>query len=451
MENKKLRAPLKIVVLYLIFTLVLYVIGPFQWVTYHSIAFWLLNIAFIAAFIFGWRCGLTTYVATDRSDDDFAVPIVANLRFLLTINFVFEIIVACRRFGLTSFNIAELTKSMINGISDMGGAYRMFQASVDDVNTSALGGAAVTLFTLAWSFLAFNVLILGVIYFKKLSVYNKGILILTIAVILAEYLATGTNIGVFRIILIFIVLLYIRVVRGESRLKRAAIKKNKRRIILASAIMLIVILVLFDTIMKSRGGILFWESSAYNIGGIHLNPDSIVLKYFPAGLHMLLVSLSAYLCQGYYGMSLSLRIPWEPGYGVGHSMALMNLFGDALKVPHENTYQYRVTQFGWQENVQWHTMYSWFANDITYIGVIFVMALIGMIFAMAYRDAVRTNNPYAKLVTYYMALLAFFIPCNNQLFQSTYILFAFIGALVLWLTTRGRRRVVVKIWGRRLW
>ena len=299
--------------------------------------------------------------------------------------------------------------------------------------------------------LAFNILILGIMYFKKLSIYNRVVLILTIALIIAEYIATGTNIGVFRIILVFVTLFFIRVAREESRFRSSANKKNKRRFIVLSVIAAIAVLVLFDKIMKSRGGILLWQSGYYNIGGIYLNKDSVVFKYMPAGIYMLLIAVSSYLCQGYYGMSLSLRLPWKPGYGVGHSMAIMNLLGDAVKVPHENTYQFRATEFGWQEGVQWHTMYSWFANDVSYIGVILIMFIIGIVFAMAYRDAVQTNNPYAKLVTYYMMLMAFFIPCNNQLFQSTYTMFAFIFSLLLWLTTRGRKQYVFVIGGKRLW
>lgn len=449
--NKMLKTPLKIIIGYLAFTLVLYVLGPFNWVTYHPIVFWLLNLAFLAAFIIGWNCGLRTYVTNYQFEDDCATHITNNLRFLITINFLYELINSFRRFRLSSFSVGTLLRSIIAGLGDMGGSYRDFQSSINDISVGALGGTAVTLFNLIWAFIAFNILILGIMYFKKLSLYNKVILSLTIALIVVEYIATGTNIGVFRILLIFVTLFFIRVVRGGFHLRGSINKKNKRRLIMLSIVAVIVALTLFDQIMKSRGGILLWQTGYYNVGGIYLNRDSVIFKYMPVSLHMLLIALSSYLCQGYYGMSLSLRIPWEPGYGVGHSMAIMNLLGDAVKIPHENTYQYRVSAFGWQEGVQWHTMYSWFANDISYIGVIFIMFIIGLVFSMAYRDAVLTNNPYAKLVTYYMMLLAVFIPCNNQLFQSTYTMFAFFTALFLWLTTRGRKQVVFCLGGKRLW
>jgi len=96
-------------------------------------------------------------------------------------------------------------------------------------------------------------------------------------------------------------------------------------------------------------------------------------------------------------------------------------------------------------------MYSWIANDFTFWGVIPIMFFIGMLYAMAYKDAVITNNPYAKVVTYYFTLLSIFIPCNNQLFQSTYTYFAFVSALIFWLGTRGRKQFRIVLGRRNYW
>lgn len=450
-DYKKLRTPLKIIVAYLIFTLLLYAMGPFKWVTYNPFVFWLLNIAFIVAFIIGWNFGITLKVTDYQFEDSTATSIVSSLKYLTTINFLYEVINAFRRFRLNTFSIGTLIGSIRNGIVDMGGAYREFQSNTDIAGESVLGGTAMTLFNLVWAFFAFNILILGIMYFKKFSLYNKIVLCLTIVLIVVEYIATGTNIGVFRIILIFLVLFSISVAKGSYTFTDKASRKNKRKILILAISSLVIVLVLFDKIMQSRGGILLWESATYNIGGIYLNRDSILFKYMPKGSYMLLIALSSYLSQGYYGMSLTLRLPWKPGYGLGHSLALQNIFGNALKVPHENSYQFRATQFGWQEGQQWHTMYSWFANDVTYVGVAIVMLLIGTVFAIAYKDAIKTNNPFAKLVTYYLVLMTFFIPCNNQLFQSTYVLFAFITALTLWLMSRGDKKIIFTIGGKRLW
>ena len=93
--------------------------------------------------------------------------------------------------------------------------------------------------------------------------------------------------------------------------------------------------------------------------------------------------------------------------------------------------------------VQWHTMYSWIANDFSYIGVIFIMAVLGFLFAKVYKDCMNDNNPFAYLMLYYLVLMAVFLPCNNQVFQSTYVLFSFILVFVKWLLSR--KGIVIKI------
>lgn len=447
---KTLRRPLKIIVAYLLLTLFLYAFGPFQWVTYRPILFWLLNGTYIGMFILGWELGIKRPSRKTEWNDSDGKGILSFLRVAITIEFLFELMGALRRFQVGSFSFSQLMRKLSLGLSDMGGAYRSFQAAIDDPNAIAIGGTAVTMFNLFWCIFSFNVLMLGILYLKKLSRYNKIVLFLTIALIIAQYVATGTNIGVFRVILIFIVFAGINLSRRGNRFSLNKRKKRSKWFIVAVIVAIAAILTLFDKIMQSRGGILLWQSSGYNVGGIRIRSDSILLRILPAGLQMLFVAACAYLAQGYYGMSLCLRIPWKPGFGVGHSMALMDMFSNALATVHANSYQARVTQFGWQERIQWHTMYSWFANDVTFFGVIPIMMIIGYFFALAFKDSVETNNPYAKLVTVYFSLMAFFIPCNNQLFQSNYIWLGLVTALVLWLATRGKRRIVITFGGKRL-
>lgn len=447
--SNTLNQPMKIVVTYLCITLFLYAVGPFEWVTYKPLIFWCLNITYILMFVAGWCLGGRVHISSYEWNSKSSKIITKYLKYLITINFLCELINAFRRFRLNTLNIFTLINSIIEGMSNMGGAYNEFQESIGDAGVQVLGGNLMTYFNLIWAFVGFNILMIGVLYFKQLSKYNKTVLIMTYILIALEYIATGTNIGVFRLILVFVIFGGIKLVREGKKKKIRMARKKKRKFILVTIIALIIILFIFDKIMQSRGGILLWESSYYNVGGIHVDKDSFLFKIVPPSFHMLLVSGCAYLTQGYYGMSLCLQIPWKFGFGVGHCMAFMNLFNSALTVPHENTYQYRLTSLGWEEGTQWHTMYSWFANDITFIGVIIIMFIIGLAFSVAYRDSVLTNNPYAKLVTYYFALMAFFIPCNNQLFQSVYILFAFWTAIVLWLCTRGRKKIVFTIGGKR--
>ena len=447
MDKSFADLPLKLTVGYLFFTLFLYAFGPFDWVTYEPLLFWSLNLIYILMFVLGWKFGKRIRVSSRVWDDDVdSGTILFLLKILITFVFVDEMLIAMRRLQMNSFSISNLILNIYNGLLDMGASYGKLQIAAQfGDKASAYGGIFVTLYSFLCSFFTFNVLALGFLYFRKLSVYNKITLLLTYLLIILQFAATGTNIGVFRIVLMFLIL-YVVIFLRNSYIKTSFKKKLFiKKLLSVIMVALVGVLYLFQSIMDSRGGILRWDTGSYNVGGITINGESLFFVFFPESIYRFLIAISSYLCQGYYGMSLCLRVPWEPCFGLGHSMALINSLKNNFSFVYLNSYQHRIQIYGWDEYMQWHTMYSWFANDITFLGVIFVMFGIACFFSMAYRDSIVTNNPFAKILLFYFALMIIFIPCNNQLFQGYPTMFSFIVALILWLYSRGKRRVVLSI------
>ena len=132
-------------------------------------------------------------------------------------------------------------------------------------------------------------------------------------------------------------------------------------------------------------------------------------------------------------------------FGLGSCKVIQELLSTVLPSIADWTYQARITEFGWDDYMQWHTMYSWFANDVSYLGVIAVMFIFGLVFARCYKDSITTENPFANLMVYYMFLMAIFAPCNNQIFQTRDIFFSFITVFLGWICTRGRKTVRFRI------
>lgn len=425
-------SPVRIFIVYWIVTLILYAFGPFNWVTYRPTLFWTLNISYILSFAFGWFLAGDTSTGSHRlwTNEDDSV-LLGYLGPFLVINLFYEIINLFRSFLFSEFDINELFHRIINGISDMGGAYNDFLNNVDATSSGVIGGSVITLFNYVWEIFAFSTLLLGILYYTRLSLFYKAVSGITIGLVVISFLSRGTNIGVFRIVLAILVFYYIKFVKNSSREVSNGNGYNIK-LILIGIVSIITSVVLFDKIMKSRGGLLLWKEDYYNVGGISINHNSVFFRFLPSGFHGLLVSLSAYLSQGYYGMSLSLRVPWKPMWGIGHSMALQRLIGNYVPTIANNSYQLRVEKYGWKSLQQWHTMSSWFANDITYYGVVIIMLLFGIVFRKALNDAVELGNPYAKLMVYFLFLEAVFFPCNNQIAQSTYVLFAFVYVFVKW-------------------
>lgn len=441
----KILSPLKIFIIYWAFSLLLYAFGPFAWVTYQPILFWTLHFLFLFAFVAGWL--LSGKIVTNRRGREWTEVDDRGLlkRFgpLLYINLFYEVINLFRSFLFANFNVSALIQRIIFGITNMGDSYNSFQDNINVTSAGVVGGSIITLFNYVWDIWGFSTLIFGVLYFKKLKFHQKCIATACIFIEVVAYLARGTNIGVFRIVLIFLVLYYIKNMKSESERTKKNRGRKTKLVILGIAAAVVVVL-LFDKIMKSRGGIKYWQMGFYNIGGIHINHDSVFFKILPSGFHQLLVSLSAYLSQGYYGMSLTLRVPWQPMWGIGYSMALQNLLKNFVPTIADASYQTRIEQFGWDSYSQWHSMYSWFANDISYLGVSFVMVLFGYIFHRALRDSLELNNPYAKVMLYYMFLMAVFLPCNNQIGQTTYTLFSFFYVFIKWQLSKRNVRIVIR-------
>lgn len=127
--------------------------------------------------------------------------------------------------------------------------------------------------------------------------------------------------------------------------------------------------------------------------------------------------ISVYICQGYKGMSLSLNENFDSTYGVGHSIFLQRVFEDYLGFDvRSRTYQRKITD-RWDENIYWHSAYSYFANDVSFYGVTLIMFAIGFYFAKVVYAALIMGDFFAKLLLPLFALMFLYFPANNQVFS----------------------------------
>ena len=438
--------PITLSVAYLLFTVVLYALGPFAWDTHNAFLFYALLFVYIVALFLGYYKGINK---ADRKIDT-VKPVsgkkrkkfIKTISVLSVIHLIMTVISIFRSYGYTSLNFAALIKDLFWGITHPGEGYNRIYERRFLTGADVVGGRLFTVVALLWDFVGFAVLLIGIFEFKKFKLPTKTVIVISCLLTILFYFSIGTNIGVFRILLAVLLSFIVDRLRKRNR------KNNKTQKIWIIAVVVIGVvgfIAYFVHTMKNRGGILNWDEPYYNIGGIKLNKDSVFFKILPESLYIPFISLSGYLTQGYYGFSLCLSQPWLPTYGFGHSMYLVDLLSEYGLSIDSLTYQYRIEQvYGWDSRIQWASMFTWFANDFGFVGVIFVMFLIGYILALVYNDALKHNNTFAKLLLFYLALQILFIPCNNQLFQSSITYFSFITTFVLWIGTRGRVNAVAR-------
>ncbi len=145
--------------------------------------------------------------------------------------------------------------------------------------------------------------------------------------------------------------------------------------------------------------------------------------------------LTAYVAQGYYGLSLALKEDFSSTYGLGHSAFLMSAFTKAFDdSAYRRSYLAKVSDEGWDDKSQWSTIFPWLASDVSFPAVPVVMAVFGFFAGRAWKSAVLYKSDAGALVFLFLSLFVVYMPANNQLAQTLDSYFAFLFWLILWLS-----------------
>ncbi len=450
-NSTSLRFPIYLTLCYLIATLIIYVLCPYNWPTKMPWLFYTLNILYIGAlvggYLFGQKHRLSLgLIGWDEKKTDLLCLILSIASIL---NFLVYIITIFRSYGLGSLDFSTLFSEMGKGLKNPGyGYYMNYMRQQGAEGSEVLGGTLFTLFNLGWSFLKNPIIILSMLYFKRLKSYGKIFTVSYLVLVVIYYISIGTNIQFFHVILLILLPVLLEV----FDLWHAGQMKPKKLIkpIVLTVTCFALLAGYFGYMIQSRSSTYGYEVEDYTIGGIGIEPEEeeptepvedpgqtpavpTPTKQPANALEKLWISGSSYLTQGYYGMSMALGENWTPMFGIGNSMFLVNLISNSIYDVDQFTYQVKLEKYGWDSDVRWHSIYTWIANDVSFFGVIIVMALIGLLFGMMFKDAIRVKNPFARASVFFFILMMLFIPCNNQVGQTADNLLGFLTLIGLWL------------------
>lgn len=136
-------------------------------------------------------------------------------------------------------------------------------------------------------------------------------------------------------------------------------------------------------------------------------------------LKVLYSSLTGYLSQGYRAFDLALDKQFEFTWGVGHSTFLTRqvdrLLGTNIA---DNAYPAKIEEDGWDRYINWSTFYVWWASDLSFYGVAFLMLMLGMLFRCVENTLSVQGDLSAMILYSYILILLFYLSANNQVFQS---------------------------------
>lgn len=166
---------------------------------------------------------------------------------------------------------------------------------------------------------------------------------------------------------------------------------------------------------------------------------SLVLDLVSADYALAFSMFLMYLTNGLYGLYLSLTLPFEWTYFVGNSYSLGRIVEIAFSnsgAVLEHTYPYRVgVIYGWGFD-KWHSLFSWLASDITFLGVLFLAPVFSFFYARLWLQAIKASNPFSGPLFIYLSLGLIFSYANNQIMHTLAGVIVLFFLLVGWVFSR---------------
>ncbi|MGZ5441419.1 MAG: hypothetical protein ACXW5U_03965 [Thermoanaerobaculia bacterium] len=129
------------------------------------------------------------------------------------------------------------------------------------------------------------------------------------------------------------------------------------------------------------------------------------------------VMLANYLTQGYHGLAIALDGEFHTGWGVGHSRPLRYL-ADRLGLRTDGVLTDQLDRFGWATKTLWSSGLTWIANDVGFFGVPFVLGMMAMALAVAWKQATIGESELGVVIFVYLFYSFIFLPANLQLAQT---------------------------------
>lgn len=402
--------PLLVIQGYLTFVLLLYLFGPWPWpsdndlklVLYLIAAQALISIGYLSA----WPRAKSYVLDTDAKVR--RASLVHGLKFFEAAFWVSLILIVPTSIARSGSAIPDV----ISGISYTGEVYN---ANIDRVTEGGIGVYVEYLRYLLGPWLL-GFLPLLVFYWSKIVVWKRAVSVIIVLYFVAIYISIGVNKGIADLIITVPFLVYM-----GNKARTANIRIPKRVLQIAGICVLIAFLGFFGRGQENREGDVGREG-VFNSGLEIVWADSGVLGDVAGpDTRIAYESLARYLTGGYYVLALAFDTEHKSTYGIGNSMFLARqadaAFGTTYftdeSLPGRMEANLGISQFG-----LWHSAYTWIASDVGFAGALVVVALFARSMALTWYCAVVTLDFRSVILFYFYLIMFFYLPGNNQVFQS---------------------------------
>lgn len=390
--------PLKVALWFIVFSELLVFLGPIDYGIQNPLmlTFYLLIVNF--AFYWGYKVGVKRFRPSRAGIS------LRTIEWIIVIGMILHFV----RLGeiWRSHGIAVSLENLIGALFRPADAY--FSEATVANETSSL---TAYLSPIIWASIPF-----GLYNWNKLTTLFKSFVVLTILIEVFTWLGIGTRKGLFDVI---IIIAFFLAIRSKDLFDGGKLpKKYVTGVLLASA--LFIFYFVFSNLARYELGL-----GDVNSFDFKYSTRPFYSEHCPSWLLLSLYNIDSYLCQGYYALSIGLSIGIIRPTFLGMSwftMVIANKFGYD---PMPGTYMTLLEGFGIDSKMNWHTIYLWLANDFTFIGVPFVIFIIGYFFAKTWCDCVYGKNDFAIPLFSLFLIMVFYFYANNQVLSFSLIAFVF--------------------------
>jgi hypothetical protein len=99
-----------------------------------------------------------------------------------------------------------------------------------------------------------------------------------------------------------------------------------------------------------------------------------------------------------------------------------------------DTYMCRLGDQGVDSLVRWHSAYMWFACDFTFMGVPFLMLVLGYVYGLSWGISTRHQDITSQIVCIIVGNMLLFLFANNSYLSSMFYSLMFV--FPIWCVTR---------------
>lgn len=416
--------PLLLVEGYLIITLLLFLFGPIEFKYHNGYLFFILIASYHLAFILGYKVSTKTFKIYESGIHCEKHLISRKKFFLLLIAAYASAFISYKNLMLVSdFSLANFFIDVLRGISDPGSVY----ADRMDILRSGeyQGSRFLNIASIFFVFSKFLFIFYVIYYWDFLKNIEKFLFFVFLVFYIAPGISAGVNSLNFYLFLFVFPSVFVKLyVNGNL--------SALRKIILLSILIFFVLLLFFGRHMSLRGGGFDYFSTISPLNDISINIETPDMESMWGYFFYSAVWFISYVVQGYYGFSLALGENWDWTYGFGSSAFLQNQIVQIAGVDVSAlTFQSKINHY-WDKDTQWHSFYAQIANDVGFVGVVFVMFFLGYLLSRAWLECLFKKNFYASALLPILCILFVFIPANNQIFGSIETVSYFFAILFLW-------------------